>query len=571
MELGEVLHSGPQRNIVEDAGAVEVEKPEPRGTTSRGGILRLRENVDGVEVPMDDAGVVHASRHGAELDREGAEPSGGGGGDHGFQFLPARKRREQKNPGESPLRAPLVDEQGTRHGKPGGRKQPERTPFREGGTRRRPPASAIEGRDVPVALQEHGARAEGEPADLPLFVGRLDEFTRVGLEQHRDVEEARPGEPSAFGLVAEEDAAILDHRAPSAAGRTGGGDLPDHSSIPEARRRDRVACHGIDETEVRARGVIRRKRGRKEAGVLVAVTGGTGFVGHHVVHRLLGEGRRVRALARRGSRRRFLEGLPVEIVEGDLLDEASLAALVAGAERVIHCAAVWAPDAAATADLEAVNVGGTESLLRAAERAAVRCFVHVSTIGTIGRRDDGRSADETLTVSLDSRPTRYVASKIRAEEAAIEAARRGLHVVIANAAAPVGSGDARPSVTGRRIVDFLRGRLPDFVRGRIAHVGAGDLAQGILLAAERGRSGERYILMEANLDLEQFLRVLELESGLGRARRSWIDRLLRRPRLAPLDLACSGEKAKRDLGFRATNLQFSARRAIRWFLLHGYA
>ena len=323
------------------------------------------------------------------------------------------------------------------------------------------------------------------------------------------------------------------------------------------------------------------------------VTGGTGFVGANLVRELLADGDRVRVLARPGGDRRALDGCEVEIVEGDLLDADSVRRAVAGMERVYHVAAdyrLWCPDPAA---LFRANVDGTRHVLGAARAAGAARIVYTSTVGALGIPKDGRPGDETTPVSLADMVGPYKASKFVAEEVAREFAARGAPVVIVNPSAPVGPWDVKPTPTGQMIVDFLRGKMVASLDTglNIAHVR--DVARGHILAAERGRVGERYVLGHANLSLLEIFRALARLTGLPAPRfrvpyaLAWlaaagmegVARLtggapavpLTAVRMARKRMFFSADKAVRELGLPQTPAEQALGDAVEWFLAHGYA
>jgi dihydroflavonol-4-reductase len=323
------------------------------------------------------------------------------------------------------------------------------------------------------------------------------------------------------------------------------------------------------------------------------VTGGTGFVGANLVRELLADGDRVRVLARAGGDRRALEGCDVEIVEGDLLDADSVRRAVAGMERVYHVAAdyrLWCPDPSA---LFRANVDGTRHVLDAAWAAGAARIVYTSTVGALGIPKDGRPGDETTPVSLADMVGPYKASKFVAEEVAREFAARGAPVVIVNPSAPVGPWDVKPTPTGQMIVDFLRGKMVASLDTglNIAHVR--DVARGHILAAERGRIGERYVLGHANLSLLEIFRALARLTGLPAPRfrvpyaLAWlaaagmegVARLtggapavpLTAVRMARKRMFFSADKAVRELGLPQTPAERALGDAVQWFLAHGYA
>src|SRR5215831_8928898 len=231
------------------------------------------------------------------------------------------------------------------------------------------------------------------------------------------------------------------------------------------------------------------------------VTGGTGFVGANIVRELLLDGASVRVLARKGSDRRGLDGCAVEFVDGDLLDPASVRAAVVGAREVYHAAAdyrLWAPDPRA---LYRTNVDGTRHVLEAAAEAGARRIVYTSTVGAVGIPKDGTPGDETTHVSLDDMTGAYKSSKFLAERVAEELAARGAPIVIVNPSAPIGPWDVKPTPTGQMVVDFLRGKMVATLDTGLNLVHVRDVARGHILAAERGRVGERYILGHENCSL----------------------------------------------------------------------
>ena len=318
------------------------------------------------------------------------------------------------------------------------------------------------------------------------------------------------------------------------------------------------------------------------------VTGATGFLGWHVANKLLARGDIVRALVRDKSRVRELDG---EVVAGDLRDSKSLERAVAGCAVVYHVAAdyrLWAKD---PSELYRSNVEGTRNLLQAARDAGVERVVYTSTVGCIGMPDD-RPGDEDSEVSLEEMAGAYKRSKFQAEQVAMEFARAGLPVVIVNPTAPIGDHDFKPTPTGKIVVDYLKGDLPAFVDTGLNLVDVEDTAEGHLLACERGKSGQRYILGCENLTLQQILARLAAISGgkaprwripyavayaAGLASTGWANLTGQEPR-APIDgvkmarkkMFVSLDKAKRDLGFNPRPVDGALKRAVDWFRANGY-
>jgi len=296
----------------------------------------------------------------------------------------------------------------------------------------------------------------------------------------------------------------------------------------------------------------------------------------------------VRALVRSTSKVRELD---VEVVAGDLRDPESLKRAVSGCQVVYHIAAdyrLWAKD---PNELYQSNLEGTRNLLLAARDAGVERIVYTSTVGCIGVPED-RPGDENTEVRLEEMNGAYKRSKFQAERVALEFAKAGLPVVIVNPTAPIGDHDFRPTPTGKIVLDYLKGDMPAFVDTGLNLVDVDDTAEGHLLACERGRAGERYILGSENLTLEQILIRLAAVSGghaprwripygvaylAGMASTGWANLTGHEPR-APLDavrmarkkMFVSQDKAKRELGFNPGPVDGALKRAVDWFRANGY-
>jgi dihydroflavonol-4-reductase len=318
------------------------------------------------------------------------------------------------------------------------------------------------------------------------------------------------------------------------------------------------------------------------------VTGASGFVGWHVARLLSSRGHRVRALVRPASQLRELD---VERVTGDLRDADSLARAVEGCGLVFHVAAdyrLWAKD---PGELYRSNVDGTRNLLEAARHAGVERVVYTSTVGCIGV-PHGCEGDETQPVTLQDMSGAYKRSKFLAEKAALEFAASGLPVIAVNPTAPIGDHDFKPTPTGKIILDFLKGAMPAFIDTGLNLVDVKDVAEGNLLACERGRPGERYILGCENVTLAQILQRLAQITGraaptvklpyfvayaAGVASTGWA-RVTGKPPMAPLDAVrmakkkmwVSIDKAKRELGFAPGSVDAALARAVEWFQANGY-
>jgi dihydroflavonol-4-reductase len=325
----------------------------------------------------------------------------------------------------------------------------------------------------------------------------------------------------------------------------------------------------------------------------VLVTGASGFVGAAVARALIRRGAAVRVLLRPSSDRRNVEGLPVETRLGSLDDARSLSEAVAGCTVLYHVAAdyrLWVPDPAA---MFRANVDGTLSLMRAAAAAGVRRVVYTSSVATLGLTADGSPADETTPSRFADMIGPYKQSKFRAEEEVRRlVAEEGLAAVIVNPSTPVGPRDVKPTPTGRIIVEAASGRMPAFVDTGLNLVHVDDVAEGHLLAAEKGRVGERYILGGANLALAEIL--AEVARLVGRAPPkvklphaviyplAWAAELVARLtgkepfvtvdglRMARKKMFFTSAKATRELGYAPRPAGQGIADAVAWFREAGY-
>ncbi len=325
----------------------------------------------------------------------------------------------------------------------------------------------------------------------------------------------------------------------------------------------------------------------------VLVTGATGFVGGAVARALVKAGVDVRVLARQGADLQNLDGLQAERVEGDLRDRDSLRLALTGCRQLYHVAAhyaLWAKDPSIFYD---INVTGTKNILEIAREVGIERTVYCSTIGAIGLPPGGGLGTEDTPVSLDQMAGHYKQSKYLAEQEVLKLAKDGLPVVIVNPSAPVGAGDVRPTPTGQVIVDFMKGRMPAYIETGMNLVDVDDVAAGHLLAMQKGRIGERYILGNKNLLLNEVFQILSRITGVKAPTiklprlailplayaNQWIANLTGQPPRIPLEgvkmakykmhYDCS--KALRELGIPQTPVEVALEKAVKWFREHGYA
>ena len=323
------------------------------------------------------------------------------------------------------------------------------------------------------------------------------------------------------------------------------------------------------------------------------LTGSTGFVGAAVARLLLAKGHRVRALSRPHNDRRNLNGLDIEIIEGDLTQPETYRDALKGCRNLFHVAAdyrIWVPNAAA---MNRVNIDGTRSLMLAALDAGIERIVYTSSVATLGLHKDGTPAREDSPVAFSDLVGVYKQSKYLAEdEVSRLIAHHNLPAVIVNPSTPIGPRDIKPTPTGRIIVDAVKGRMPAYVDTglNIAHVD--DVAMGHWLAFERGKIGERYILGGSNLALSDILAIIAdivgrpapkiklpraaiypVAIGMEIAARltGWEPMVTRDAlRMAKKKMYFSTAKAERDLGYRARPAREAIEDAIAWFRAEGY-
>jgi dihydroflavonol-4-reductase len=322
------------------------------------------------------------------------------------------------------------------------------------------------------------------------------------------------------------------------------------------------------------------------------VTGATGFIGSNLVRELLREGYAVKALVRPGSDMRNLNGLDLELCEGDLCDQGSLEKGLVGCDTLYHAAAdyrLWARNPAAMYE---INVGGTRTILSVALRMGLSRVVYTSSVGTLGNPGDGAPGNEATHVSMTDMAGHYKKSKFLAEREAEGFIKKGLPLVIVNPSTPVGPRDIKPTPTGKIIVDFLNRKMPAYLDTGLNLIDVEDCARGHILAARHGRVGEKYILGNENLTLERIFAMLAEISGIPAPTirlyylpvlmaayvNEAISRLTGLAPLIPLAgvqmarkfMFFDSGKAVRELGLPQRPVIESLSRAVEWFRSNGY-
>lgn len=323
------------------------------------------------------------------------------------------------------------------------------------------------------------------------------------------------------------------------------------------------------------------------------VTGATGFIGASIVRELLADGVEVRALVRPGSDRRNLDGLEVELFEGDLSDRGRLAQGLSGCATLYHAAADYRLWTRSPATMYDVNVGGTRNILGAALDAGTERVVYTSSVGTLGNPGDGTPGTEDTPVDFGQMVGDYKKSKYLAERAAEEFLPRGLPLVIVNPSTPVGPRDIKPTPTGKIIVDFLNKKMPAYLDTGLNLIDVELCARGHILAAEKGKVGEKYILGNENLTLASIFSLLSEITGLKapKVRLPYYPILwaayanealsactgkeplipLAGVRMAAKFMFFDSAKAVRELGLPVRPVRESLEEAVAWFRTRGYA
>lgn len=324
------------------------------------------------------------------------------------------------------------------------------------------------------------------------------------------------------------------------------------------------------------------------------VTGASGFIGGNLVHELQARGHAVKALLRKGADIRGLQDAKYEAIYGDVSDARRLADAMRGCDWCFHVAAnyhLWLKD---YAPMYAANVSGTRNVISAALGAGCSRIVYTSTVGCIGLPKDATPTDENTPVSGEQMSNHYKRSKWQAEQIARELAAKGAPVVIVNPSAPVGPRDVKPTPTGKVIVDFLNRQMPGYVDTGLNWAHVRDVAIGHILAAEKGRIGERYILgnAEGNWTMKQTLETLQDITGIPAPKfrvpypialaAAYVDEGIARitgkapkaplagVRMARYKMFFSPAKAIRELGLPQTPPRQALADAVDWFRANGY-
>jgi len=323
------------------------------------------------------------------------------------------------------------------------------------------------------------------------------------------------------------------------------------------------------------------------------ITGANGFIGSAVMRCLLEAGHDIRVMVRPGSERRNLEGLSVEIIEGDLQDKASLEQAVKDCNAVFHVAAdyrLWIPD---PDNMYRTNVTGTRDLMLASVEAGVEKIVYTSSVAVLGLNNDRTPANEETPMTIGELIGHYKRSKYLAEKEVIRLIEENqLPAVIVNPSTPLGPRDIKPTPTGGIVVDTLNNRMPAYVDTGLNITHVDDVARGHLLAFEKGKIGERYILGGENLSLQTILGIIcdlsdknppmiklphNLILPIAWCMERWADISKKEPRatvdeirMSRKHMYFSSDKAVNELGYQFRPAKEAINDAIEWFIKNGY-
>ncbi len=323
------------------------------------------------------------------------------------------------------------------------------------------------------------------------------------------------------------------------------------------------------------------------------VTGATGFIGSNLVRVLLEKGFPVRALTRNNSNCSNLKNLKVELCYGDLLDYKSLEKALKGCTFLFHVAAHYSFWDSSKDLIYRINVDGTKNILKAAEETGIKKIVYTSTVGCIGLPQNGKPGDENSPLAAKTLSNSYKHSKYLAEKEAFKFFENGLPVVIVNPSTPVGPGDIKPTPTGKIIVDFLNRKIPAYVDTGLNLIDVRDCALGHILAMEKGKPGERYILGNQNLSFKEILLLLEEITGLKAPKFKFpyalaliaanineviSDYITKSPPKIPLGgvkmakyyMYFNSSKAVKELGLPQNSVKKALEDAVSWFRKNGY-
>ena len=322
------------------------------------------------------------------------------------------------------------------------------------------------------------------------------------------------------------------------------------------------------------------------------VTGATGFIGSHIVKKLVDRGENVKILLRQTSKTSNIDNLEVERVYGDVLDVDSLKDAFKDCDTLYHTAGFVSFRKSDREKMERINVQGTKNVLNTALEAGVKKAVYTSSVAAIGVDPSGGITNEETKFTLENEDIPYLNTKHHAERAALDAYEKGLPVVMVNPSVVIGPGDIYLSSTAF-IQWYCKKRFPGYLDGTMNLVDVDDVADGHLLASEKGRPGEKYILGNANFTVKEIFDMLEKITGTSGPKMKipyfmaystafLVEKVLgfSFPNFSTMDVDSvkltkycwyvDSSKAVNELGYKMTSIEDSIKRTVEWFKSNGY-
>ena len=322
------------------------------------------------------------------------------------------------------------------------------------------------------------------------------------------------------------------------------------------------------------------------------VTGATGFIGSHILRNLVNRGERVKILIRKTSKTTNIDGIEAERIYGDVLDIESVREALKGCDTLYHTAGFVSFRKADYDRMFEINVNGTKKVFSAALEAGVKKAIYTSSQAAVGVDPSGGIANEETPFTLEKLGIQYLNTKYYAEKEALKFCEKGLPLVVVNPSVVIGPGDIYLSSTGF-ILWFCQNKFPGYMDGTMNVVDVEDVAKGHLLAAEKGRIGERYILGNRDLTIKELFELLERVTGISRPKLKipylmayisgfFVERILGLsfPNYSTMDLDsvrlskykwfCDSSKAKSELGYTQSPIEETVKKTVRWFKDNGY-
>ena len=324
----------------------------------------------------------------------------------------------------------------------------------------------------------------------------------------------------------------------------------------------------------------------------VLVTGATGFLGSHIARKLVEKGEKVKILLRKSSKTANIDNLEAERIYGDVTDLDSLKSAIKGCDTLFHTAGFVSFRKKDHQKMQDINVGGTINAMKAALDAGVSKVVYTSSVAAIGVDPDGGIANEETKFTLESEGIPYLNTKYHGELESLKFVEQGLPLVIVNPSVVVGPGDIYLSSTAF-IQWYCKKKFPGYMDGTMNIVDVEDVADGHLLAAKKGKIGQRYILANIDLTINELFDMLERLTGVPRPKMKipytfafitayLVERILgfAFPNYSTMDVDSvkltkykwfvDSSKAEKELGYKKSNIEESVKRTVDWFKKNGY-